>query len=242
MKKFIFVITFCFTTINYSQDEMGWDAKFAIGIGYTPGWIIPNYNGINEKLTNFGVEKFSSAGLFVTGQAGYISIAVIKNVRIGGMGLSGSISHSGSKDGFYKEAKYSTSMGGLTIEYSIPFIKNVAVSFGAMFGLGNTTLELYQNKGTLDWNSAWDEVTNPDEKTQNINRKLSNSFFTITPTLNIDIPFYRFFAFRVGGGYMLALGKNWKADNNQALNGIPSNLNSNALFLQAGIFIGYFNY
>jgi len=224
------------------QEEMGWDAKFAIGIGYNPGWIIPDYNIINDQLNSFGVEKFSSAGFFATGYSGYVSIALIKNIRIGGMHLSGSVTNSGSKDGFNKEAVYSVSLSGLTLEYSFPFIKGVALSVGTIIGAGNTTLELYQNKDDYDWNGIWSELTDPNEKTSNINRKLSNTFFTITPTINVDIPFYRFFAFRIGGGYMFALGKNWEADNGQVLNNVPSGLTSNALFIQAGIFIGYFNY
>jgi hypothetical protein len=242
MKKYIFVLLFCFITISYSQEEMGWDAKFAIGGGFTPGWIIPRYDGINEKLGEFGLEKFSSAGLFATGGVGYFSIGVVKNLRIGGMGLGGSIAHKGLKDGYATEAKYSVSLAGLTLEYSFPFIQNVAVSLGAIIGVGSTSLQLYKNNGSIEWNGIWNELTDPNGKTQYFNRKISNTFFTTTPTINIDIPLYRFFAFRIGGGYMIALGKNWEADNEQTLNNVPSNLSSNALFIQLGIFIGYFNY
>jgi hypothetical protein len=133
-------------------------------------------------------------------------------------------------------------LGGLTIEYSFPFIKDIAVSVGTIIGIGSTSLELYQNSGSFDWNDVWKEVTDPGEKSQNINRTISNTFFCLAPTLNVDIPFYRFFAFRIGGGYMFDLSKNWEADNGQTINNIPSDLNSNAVFIQVGIFVGYFNY
>jgi hypothetical protein len=241
-KSLLLVMLFWLQSAIFSQEEMGWDAKFAIGGGFTPGWIIPDFNGINNKISDFGVGKFSSAGFFATGGCGYVSISVIKNIRIGGMGLGGSITNKGFKDGYHKEATYSTSMGGLTIEYSFPFIKDVAVSVGTLVGIGSTSLQLYQNSGNYGWNDIWEEVTNPNETTRNINRQISNTFFTIMPTLNVDIPLYRFFAFRIGGGYMIDLSKNWKADNDNTLNNVPSNLSSNALFIQAGIFIGYFNY
>ncbi|MGE5498904.1 MAG: hypothetical protein ACM3Q2_12565, partial [Syntrophothermus sp.] len=73
-------------------------------------------------------------------------------------------------------------------------------------------------------------------------RTISNKYFLLSPTLNVDIPFYRFFAFRLGAGYNLALGNNWQADNGLELTNVPGDLNSNSLFIQAGIFIGFFNY
>ena len=242
MKNYIAALLLIISPLYYAQEEMGWDAKFALGGGFTPGWIIPDFNAINNQLTSFGVDKFSSSGFFTSGGIGYVSIGVIKNIRIGGMGFGGSVTHKGSKDGFSKEAKYSTGMGGITIEYSLPFIKDVAISAGAVIGIGSSSLELYQNNGSYDWNNVWKEVTDPNEKTQNINRSISNTFFTLVPTINIDIPVYRFFAFRIGGGCMFDLSKNWKADNGQTLNNVPSDLNSNAIFIQAGIFVGYFNY
>jgi hypothetical protein len=242
MKNYTVMFLVIISSFYYAQEEMGWDAKFAIGGGFSPGWIIPDFKVVNNQLADFGVDKFSSAGFFSTGGVGYVSIGVVKNLRVGGIGFGGSITHKGTKDGFRKEAKYSTTLGGLTIEYSFPFIKDIAVSVGTIIGIGGTSLELYQNSGSFDWNDIWKEVTNPSEKTQNISRTISNTFFSLAPTLNVDIPFYRFFAFRIGGGYLFDLSKNWKADNGQTINNIPSDLNSNALFIQAGIFVGYFNY
>jgi hypothetical protein len=242
MKNTIVAILLIIGSFCFAQEDMGWDAKFAIGGGFTPGWIIPDFKAINNQLTSFGVEKFSSAGFFSTGGVGYVSIGVVKNLRLGGMGFGGSVTHKGVKDGFRKEAKYSTALGGLTIEYSFPFIKDIAVSVGTIIGIGSTSLNLYQNSGSFDWNNIWKEVTDPNEKTQNINRTISNTFFALAPTLNLDIPVYRFFAFRIGGGYMFDLSKNWEADNGQTLNNVPPDLSSNALYIQAGIFVGYFNY
>jgi len=242
MKNYIVLILLLICPFYYAQEDMGWDAKFAIGGGFVPGWIIPDFKTVNNQLTNFGVDKFSSAGFFSSGGVGYVSIGVVENLRVGGIGFGGSITHKGTKDGFRKEAKYSVSLAGLTIEYSFPFIKDIAISVGSIIGVGNTSLELYQNSGSFDWNNVWKEVSDPNENTQNISRTIYNTFFSLAPTLNVDIPVYRFFAFRIGGGYMFDLSKNWKADNGQAINNVPSDLSSNALFIQAGIFVGYFNY
>ena len=42
------------------------------------------------------------------------------------------------------EAIYSLGGGGLTVEYTLPFIKNIGVSVGAILGAGSMSLELYQ--------------------------------------------------------------------------------------------------
>ena len=86
----------------------------------------------------------------------------------------------------------------------------------------------------------WSKFT--QTSTDNISRKLTNDFFLLTPTLNVDIPFYRFVSFRIGGGYQLALGKTWKVENDKQLSNVPSKLNGNSFFIQSGIFFGFFSY
>jgi len=239
MKKLIALLMFI-TLLQlpvYAQYEMGWDAKFAIGGGFTPGWIIPEVDEINKMMNGL---EFSSSGFFATGGAGYISIAVVKNIRIGMMGLGGSMTE--TNEGL--EAKYSLSALGFTAEYTFPFIPLVAVSAGIVVGGGTTTLNLHRfDPGyNADWNDIWSEIQSSSNTVNNFSRKISNSYFTVIPTLNIDIPLYRFFAFRIGGGYQIAMGDNWELDNGQKISNIPSGLSSNAVFIQTGIFIGYFNY
>lgn len=240
-RKIIFIWMLIISQVPlFAQYDMAWDAKFAIGGGFTPGWIIPELDEINNMMESFGTGKFSTSGMFATGGAGYISIAVVKNVRIGMMGLGGSMTK--SNNGL--EAEYSQSVLGFTAEYTFPFIPKVAVSAGAIIGGGNATLNLHRfnSNYTADWNHVWQEISDIQQPVSNVSRKLSNSYFTIIPTLNVDIPLYSFFAFRIGGGYQIALGDNWELDNGFKVSNIPSGLSSNAIFIQAGVFIGYFKF
>ncbi|MGE5681695.1 MAG: hypothetical protein ACM34K_12530 [Bacillota bacterium] len=244
MKKIMFlntILLLLFISVK-AQDEMAFDSKFAAGGGFTPVWIMPDLSALNDKLPGFGVDKLSTSGFFGTGGTGFISIPFIKNLRIGGIGFGGSSKSSANLNGFSKEVEYSASMGGFTAEYTLPFVKNIAVSLGAIIGGGSNTIEVYQNRTSYNWENLWQEVSNQTAQTQNIHRKMTNSHFIIAPTLNVDIPFYRFAAFRLGAGYKYALGNSWEYDNQQPLDNTPSNLNGNLLFLQAGIFIGFFNY
>lgn len=223
-----------------AQDESAWDAKFAFGGGFTPGWFYPDFTGINSKVKAFGAGEFSKSGFFAAGGTGFVSIAVIRNIRIGGMGMGGSVKNSAVVNGLRKEAVYSLGMGGLTIEYTMPFIRSVAISAGLIAGRGGNSIELYENQGPKSWENLWSEASSAQASSKHI--KMSNSYFLLAPTLNVDIPVYRFFAFRLGAGYNFALGNSWEMDNGQEILGVPSEINSSSLFLQAGIFIGFFNY
>ncbi len=65
------------------------------------------------------------------------------------------------------------------------------------------------------------------EVTSSTNNVMDNSFWMFTPTLNLDWPIYSFVVLRLGVGYQLTFGDSWTADNDQPLQGVPSDLNGN---------------
>ena len=237
----------------YPQESSFYDAPFGGGGGYTPFWFVPNVNSLNSYVKAFGVPEFSKSGLFVSGGSGFIYLGVVKNLRIGGMGFGGSrssvtnekvdISTMESPAPLYvtehREAVYSLSGGGLTVEYTLPYFSNVAVSVGAILGRGSLEVQLYKNYGSSSWNKLWTDAGN-NAASANIN--MVNKFWIVTPTLNVDIPAYRMLAFRIGMGYQFTLGDKWTYNNGQQLSGVPSNINGGAFFIQTGIFVGLFSF
>ena len=237
MKEKVFYILLFLSAISLAQEKKYFDAPFGGGGGYTPGWIFVNLDELNQQLIPFGSGQLSKSGFYTSGGAGFIYIGFVPGLRVGGMGFGGSTSESAFLNGFEREAIYSISGGGFTIEYTFPFIKNIAVSVGTIIGGGGIQIELYKNAGSFDWQNLFTEASS-----NNISRRLINNFFLLTPTLNVDIPFYRFVSLRIGGGYQLAFGKTWKAENNKELFNVPSKLNGNGFFIQTGIFFGFFSY
>ncbi|HPI38856.1 MAG TPA: hypothetical protein PK397_13025 [Ignavibacteriaceae bacterium] len=241
MRSLLFVVLVLFQ-LGYAQDEKYFDSPFGMGGGFTPGWFIPNFDAVNNNLASFGTSELSNSGFFATGGSGFVYIGFIPNLRVGGMGIGGSTTQTGVKDGYKREVVYSSGFGGLTVEYTLPFVRDFGISVGAIIGGGGTTIEIYRNKGTFNWNDIWNEAGNSLNNTGNISRKLHNYYFMFAPTLNIDIPVYRIFAFRVGAGYSLTFNKNWTVDNDNDLFNVPSDLSSNQFFIQTGIFVGFFSY
>jgi hypothetical protein len=226
----------------YGQSGQFFDAPFGGGIGYVPAWYIPNVDPINVQLSEIGMTELSESGFYSSGIAGYLYVGFVKNLRIGGMGYGGSVSSSQTIDDVNSEVVYSLGGGGLTLEYTLPFIKDLGISVGAAIGAGNLELDLYRNSGNFTWEETWGEFSNPDSATGSFNRKLKNSYWMFTPTINLDYPIYRFVSLRLGVGYQITFADDWTADNDQPVANVPSDLNSNSFFIQSGIFIGFFSF
>jgi hypothetical protein len=250
----ILIVSFYSSQNIFAQEARYYDAPFGGGGGFTPGWIFPKFDELNKQLRQFGVPEFSSSGFFTTGGAGFIYLGFIKNLRIGGMGFGGSKSVSGSEvfpdllnktsginSSEYilnKEVDYSLGGGGVTIEYTLPFIRTFGISVGGVIGGGSLQLDVYQNSGSFSWNNFWNDLKNPQVNTH---RTIKNNFWFFTPTVNVDIPFLRFMIFRISGGYQFTFANSWKLDNNLSFSDVPSGLNGNCFYLQSGIFVGFFS-
>jgi len=237
-KRILFAILFLATSIIYGQSGQFFDAPFGGGIGYVPAWYIPNIDPINNQLNQIGMPELSTSGFYSSGIAGYLYVGFVKNLRIGGMGYGGSLSTSDEN----REVIYSLGGGGVTLEYTLPFIKDLGISVGAAIGAGNLELDIYRNSESFNWEGTWGEFSNSDSTTGSFNRKLKNNYWMFTPTINLDYPIYRFVSLRLGVGYQITFADEWTADNDKPVSGIPSDLNSNSFFIQSGIFIGFFSY
>ena len=238
----IFVTLFLFSTTIYGQAGQFFDAPFGGGIGYVPAWYISNVNPINSQLSQIGMPELSTSGFYSSGIAGFLYLGFVKNLRLGGMGFGGSLSTSQTIGNENREVVYNLSGGGVTIEYTLPFVKNIGVSVGAVIGAGSMELDLYRNSGNFSWEATWQEFSDPNVPSDAYYSKLKNHYWMFTPMLNLDYPVYRFVLIRLGVGYQLAFADEWKADNDQPVSNIPSDLNSNSFFVQSGIFIGFFSF
>jgi len=237
-KKIILSTLILLSSVVYGQSGQFFDAPFGGGIGYVPAWYVPNIDPINSQLKEIEMSELSSSGFYSSGIAGFLYVGFVKNLRVGGMGYGGSLSTSDEN----REVVYNLGGGGVTLEYTLPFIKDLGVSVGAAIGAGNLELDMYRNSGEFTWEGTWEELSDPNISSESYNRKLENSFWMITPTINLDYPIYRFVSLRLGVGYQFTFADEWTADNDQPVSNIPSDLSSNSFFIQSGIFIGFFSF
>ncbi len=220
------------------------DAPFGGGGGYMGGVAFMDFAAINKALAGFGTPDIAQA-FYTSSGGGFIYIGFIKHLRLGGIGFTSGTSSKGTVNGFNKETRYSNSFAGLTVEYSLPFIRDWALSVGGIIGVGGQELELYKHNGSVDWNG--DLTTMKDDllgSTRSYGRKYSNTYMVLAPTLNADFLLHPLISVRVGAGYSFTMfGDNWKADNGVAVTNFPaSDLKGNGFFLQLGIMAGLFFY
>ncbi len=207
-------------------------SKFGMAAGVSVNYLTPNLDGLNEALAGANLPKFDN-GILTYGGGGYVYVLFVRNLRIGGLGYGGSASV--NRDN--RSAVLGFSGGGITIEYTFPQVKVVALSLGAMLGAGKTKLDLYETDGNRSWSEIWDEY-NGEMSSKQIS--ISSSYFLFTPTLNAEILLNRFIALRLGAGYQFAFGDSWNVYENPELTDVPSDFNANGFIFNAGILVGLF--
>ncbi|MGK9477427.1 hypothetical protein [Melioribacter sp. OK-6-Me] len=240
MKRILFLLIVSYTLLSAQENaEIGWVARFGLAGGINPVYLFPNVEPLNSQIQSIGLSGLSENGMIAWGGSGYAYIMFVENLRIGGVGLSGSMNTSGKVGEFDKEVRYGYGLGGLTIEYTFPSVHRIAISVGGIIGMTSTEIEIYQSSMNYNWENLWQKGNN---KTQEVSDKLSKTSYLIAPTINFDIPINRFIAFRVGAGYSFNFGGEWEINNGKNIEGVPSDLNSNTFFIQTGIYFGFFSY
>lgn len=225
-----------------AQEKTYFDSPFGLGGGFVASWTFPSIQPVNDQLKTFGTPELGKSGYFSSGGAGFVYIGIIPGLRLGGIGFGGSTKETKLSNGFRREAKLTSGFGGVSLEYTLPFIRRVGISVGVILGGGNTTLEFYRYKDSYSWDHLWNEIKTDSASSINFGRKLTNDYFVIAPTLNLDFPFYRFVAFRLGATYTIHVGDNWKLDNEQEVFNVPSGTAKSQLYINAGFFFGFFSY
>ena len=217
--------------------------KFGFFGGFTPGWLNVNVGPINEFLTGAGAAPLRNNGVFMFGGAGAAYIMIIPNVRVGGVGMSGSIS-STSLDaaGLRRDAKLVVGYGGVTVEYVVPIMDRLDVAAGIMLGTGGMDLTLRESNGGNDsWASEQkyfqSGLTAPP---YTITRTLSGSFIVWVPSVYVEYAILGWLGSRVGVSYTGMSAPSWQVDANYDLLGVPSSVSGRGVMINAGVFVGIF--
>lgn len=218
-------------------------AKMGFFGGFTPGWLFVDVEPINKFLQNSGGAAFKEDGVFMFGGAGAAYIMFVPNLRVGGLGMGGTIS-STSLDGqnLRRDADLNVSLAGVTVEYVVPIVTRLDVSFGVMLGGGGLDLTLRQDNGG---NSRWDEEWkyfggDPTARIYNLTRKYSGSYFVWVPSVNIEYALLGWVGVRLGASYVGMSAPSWQVDDQYDLLGVPDDVHGKGFMLQAGFFVGTF--
>jgi hypothetical protein len=219
--------------------------------GFTPGVIFPNVKPINDFLTAGGASPLKENGVFMLGGTGAAYIMIVPNLRVGGLGMSGSIS-STSLDvatNIRRDVQLKIGYGGVTVEYVVPIMERFDFAVGTMLGTGGMDLTIRKsNGGSNTWGReqgylgavGTGSTADLGSPPNNVTRVLTGSFYIIIPSVSFEYAVTGWLAVRLGASYVGMVAPTWKVDSNYDLLGVPSNVNGNGFMVNAGLLVGTF--
>lgn len=237
---------FAQTEDNYQPIPPGKGSQGKIGgaVGYTPGWLFMDLDRLNETIVAAGGEAFDNGRLMLHGGQGYAYLLIVKNLRIGGTGMSGSRSTSRLElaTGMRRDVELHVGYGGVTLEYTLPVVPRLDVTLGTVMGGGGMDITIRRDRGTeKNWGDIWGEIGGSSDAVE-FSRKLEGSFFAIQPSVTLELAILRWFGVRAGVGYLGMAGGSWKLDGAYDLLGVPDEISAKGWMINTGIYFGTFIY
>ncbi len=215
--------------------------KFGAFGGLTGGWLSVDVGPINNFLAAGKGASLSKNGVFLIGGGGAAYIMVVPNLRVGYTGMGGSIK-STSLDGVgvRRDAELSAGFWGITVEYVYTLVDRLDVTGGILLGKGGIDITLNQsNGGSNTWLSEQtyfgSGLTNPPN---NVTRRLTSSFFTWVPEVNLEYAVMGWLGVRAGVSYVGMSAPSWQVDGTYDLLGVPSNVTGKGFMVNFGVFVG----
>jgi hypothetical protein len=241
----LLAVTFVITVSLAQEDPIPPKRSKAAKIGglggFTPGLLFVDVKEINNFLQSGKGAPLKDNGIFLTGGAGAAYIMVVPNLRVGGLGMSGSIKSSSlDATGLRRDAELSVGFGGVTFEYVVPVVEHFDVAFGTMLGTGGIDLTLRQHSGGANtWNGEQGYLGGTGT-TPNVTRKLGGTFFVFVPSVNFEYSILSWVGIRLGASYVGMAAPSWKVDDEYELLGVPSKVSGRGFMINAGLFVGTF--
>jgi hypothetical protein len=218
-------------------------AKVGALAGFTMGYLFMDTAPINEFLKGANAAPVSSNGVFLYGGAGAAYIMLVKNLRVGGVGMSGHTSSSVvDAAGIRRDAKLTAGYGAVTFEYVVPIVERLDLVGGLNLGWGGIDIELTKSSsGTTTWEQEQTAFGSQSlTSVNNLTRTLSGNFFIWTPSVSLEYAILGWLGVRAGVSYLGMTGPSWEVDNNFDLVGVPSNVSGKGWMVNGGIFLGTF--
>ncbi|MDD8016752.1 MAG: hypothetical protein PHP42_00110 [Bacteroidota bacterium] len=215
--------------------------------GVTPIVTMFDNAGLDKFLGNAGLPKLGTDPVYLIGGEGYGYIMFIKNVRMGGFGVSGSrtvslLQNSGGGT-LKKEVEYGISYGGFLVDYVVPVTYKVDVALGASIGGGSINVRMTRDDGSFkDWTDLWNKYGDVSSASGNYTRHLTGSFGVFNPHVSVEYTLLTWLQLRVGAGYPIFFSPDWKLDDKFTLDGVPSKIKANGYTINAGIMFGFFGW
>lgn len=178
------------------------------GGSWVPMWFITDMDDVNQIRNDLGFTSIGKEGIYMSGASGKLSVG--KGFFLGGFGVSA------EDDGKVADAtdptyqiwmKYSTEMGGFTIDKRFPLAKNFVGSIGVVLGSGSHKISIMRSNADYSWPAAGTAFS-----TTNSIVELSRDYLVVLPRAELMYRLTSWLGLRaeVGYAYGYAPHEGWR--------------------------------
>lgn len=209
--------------------------------GFTPGWLFVDVKEVNNFLQAGKAAPLKDNGMFLAGGGGAAYIMLVPNLRVGGLGMSGSLSSTSlDGSGLRRDAELHVGFGGVTLEYVFSLAEHLDLAAGTMIGGGGIDITLRQNSGGQSTWTGEQGFLGGTANVPNVTRQLNGSFFIVIPSVNLEYAILGWVGFRLGASYVGMISPSWKVDGEYELLGVPGKVSGKGFMINAGLLVGTF--
>jgi hypothetical protein len=216
----------------------------AVG-GFTTSFLFMDLAPINDFLNGAKMGRpFDNGPVFMDGGAGAVYIIVVKNLRVGGIGMGGSrtVSVVDAATAIRRDATIKAGYGAVTIEYVVPLMQHLDLIGGAQLGAGGIDLIVRKSNGaSMTWGGEQGSLGGDNlTAVGSVSRTLSGKFFVWIPTVSLEYSFLGWAGVRVGASYLGMSSPTWKVDDNYDLLNVPSTVSGKGWTVNVALLLGTF--
>ena len=237
-------------TTHYNDEELYGDAAAGsqgyswFGGGVVFGLHLPSLTDFNSQIAMPFIKQNLKEQAFMVGGQGFAPFPFVKNLRVGGIGMSGNSNVCCVPDTTtlgqpeMRSLTYHVGYGALTVDYSFVNTNSFHVLGGLELGLGGLDIIAQQaaNRNTFDISS---EFNSPST---NITHTYHAGFVIVKPQVEFEYAPLKWLMLRLAAGYQVTAMGTWTVDDAVTIKdaGILSKVSGNGAVFHLGVFVGFF--
>jgi hypothetical protein len=216
-----------------------------IGGGFVAGGLFADLSSLNKNIAQPFIHQDLPTTVVMLGGQGFIPFPWVKNLVIGGVGMSGRSQvccvpdTASTGQPVMRTLRYSVGYGGISLDYSLPVnISRCHILAGMEFGFGEVSIYAKQayDRPSFDIGAEFDQPS------VNITHTYSAGMFVYKPQITFEWAPLSFMMFKASVAYQGSSVSTWKADEDVGLGTTDKlgSINGSGLMVNAGIYLGFF--
>ncbi len=236
-------------TTHYNDEELYSDAATSapgyswIGGGLILGIHLPGLTDFNSRIAQPFIHQDLKSQVFMIGGQGFMPFPFVKNLRIGGIGMSGNSNVCCVPDTtklgqpVMRSLTYHVGYGALTLDYSVLNTSKFHILGGVELGLGAVNVIMQQA-----YSRPFTVSGEFDQPSENISHTYHSGFFIVKPQVEFEYAPMRWLMFRLAAGYQITSMGTWAVDDAVSLTNTDDlqKVSGNGAIFHLGVFLGFF--